>query len=278
MTATRAFGGIGQAFQSRNYRIYWWGHLNLTLGAWVYRIAVAWITWELTKSTAWLGVMAAGTMIPVLLLSPLGGVTADRFGHRAQLMAAILVHAIGGGAIVALMAAGALTIKLLFALTLVQGLARAFSIPSRNALVPLLVPRPILPSAIGVGSATYHGANFTGPALGGALIALLGPGYAIMYYTLGAVVAAVSLLYLTIEPPPLRARRRSSLSNDFMVGFRYTLRHRGIRMTILMVALIALFIQPYLEMLAGVAELVHGMGKDGLALLATASGAGAMSG
>ncbi len=278
MTATRAFGGIGQAFQSRNYRIYWWGHLNLTLGAWVYRIAVAWITWELTKSTAWLGAMAAGTMIPVLLFSPLGGVTADRFGHRAQLMTAILLHAVGGGAIVALMASGGLTIELLFALTLVQGFSRAFSIPSRNALVPVLVPREVLPSAIGVNSATYHGANFTGPALGGALIALLGAEYAVIYYTLGAVVAAFSLLFLSIEAAPARNQKRPSLINDFMVGFRYTVRHRGIRMTILMVALIALFIQPYLEMLAGVAELVHGMGEDGLAMLATASGAGAMSG
>ncbi|MEE2760663.1 MAG: hypothetical protein VYE18_04385 [Pseudomonadota bacterium] len=39
--------------------------MNLGLGAWVYRIAVAWITWELTKSTAWLGAMAAGTVIPL---------------------------------------------------------------------------------------------------------------------------------------------------------------------------------------------------------------------
>ena len=90
MTASWAFGGIGQAFQSRNYRIYWWGHLNLTLGVWVYHVAVAWITWELTKTTTWLGAMTAGTMIPVLLLSPLGGVTADRFGHHTQLMAGSL--------------------------------------------------------------------------------------------------------------------------------------------------------------------------------------------
>ena len=127
-------------------------------------------------------------------------------------------------------------------------------------------------------SATYHGANFTGPALGGALVATLGVEAAVLYFTVGGVIAVLSLPFLKLAPKLPGMERRVGLLNDLVVGFSYTIHHGGIRMMILMVGIIALFIQPYLEMLAGVAELVHGMGRDGLAFLATASGGGAMSG
>ncbi len=278
MTASPLLGGIGRAFSSRNYRIYWWGHLNLTLGSWVYRLAVAWIAWELTESLAWLGAMGAAAMIPVLVFCPIGGVTTDRWSHRGQLMVSIAIIAVGSFALLALLLSDTLTIEWLFGLTMLQGLSRAFSIPSRNALVPALVSRDVLPSAIGVNSATYHGANFTGPALGGALIAMLGVEAAVLYYALGGVIAVLSLPPLRLAPSPPRPERRASLIEDLVTGFNYTIRHGGIRMMILMVGIIALFIQPYLEMLAGVADLVHGMGKEGLAMLASASGGGSMVG
>jgi len=79
MASAAGFGGIAKAFESRNFRVYWVGNFTHTITVWVNRMAIAWLTWELTHSPAWLGVMAAANMLPTIFLGPLGGVTADRF-------------------------------------------------------------------------------------------------------------------------------------------------------------------------------------------------------
>ena len=52
------FGGIGRALSHRDYCIYWTSNGINTIGRWMYRIAVGWLTWELTESTTWLGIIA----------------------------------------------------------------------------------------------------------------------------------------------------------------------------------------------------------------------------
>ena len=58
------FGGIGPALSNRDYRYYWIGQSIATIGRWMYRMAVGWLTWELTKSTSWLGIIAFADASP----------------------------------------------------------------------------------------------------------------------------------------------------------------------------------------------------------------------
>jgi len=272
-----SLGGIGTAFQSRNFKIFWWGQINLTLGAWVYRLAVAWIVWELTHSTAWLGIAAAAQMVPILLFCPIAGVCADRYGHLRQLILSIAATGISGFALGALAWLDALTIEWIVALCALNGCSRAFSIPARQALLPALVEPKILPAAVGFNSASYYGSNFVGPAIGGALISGWGVGYALAYFGVGSLIAVAALPFMKIARHPARGIRTSFLQ-DLTEGVRYASHHKGIRLMILMVAVMALFVQPTLDMLAGVAAKVLFMGEDGLALLATTFGCGAMCG
>lgn len=279
MALAFSLGGIGTAFQSRNFKIFWWGQLNLSLGAWVYRLAVAYMIWDLTHSTAWLGIAAAAQMVPILLLCPFGGVCADRYGHLRQLILSIAATGISGFAL-GLMAwfyAG-ITPEWIVALSALNGCSRAFSISSRQALLPALVERGSLPAAVGFNSATYYAANFAGPALGWFFIEYFGVGAALSYFGIGAFIAVVTLPMLKPERPPARTGARTNFLQDLAEGLRYALHHKGIRLMILMVAVMALFVQPALDMLAGVAAQVLQMGEGGLAKLATAFGCGAMSG
>jgi len=277
MALAFSLGGIGTAFQSRNFKIFWWGQLNLSLGAWVYRLAVAYIVWELTHSTAWLGIAAAAQMVPILLLCPIAGVCADRYGHLRQLVLSIAATGISGFALGAMAWFEAMTIEWIVALCALNGCSRAFSIPSRQALLPALVEPGTLPAAVGFNSATYYAANFAGPALGWFFIEYFGVGAALSYFGVGAFIAVFTLPMLRPERPPARTARTNFLQ-DLAEGMRYAGSHRGIRLMILMVAVMALFVQPALDMLAGVAADVLAMGEGGLAKLATAFGCGAMSG
>ena len=147
-------GGIGAAFQSRNYKIYWWGTLPHSLGAWVYRLAIAWLTWELTGSPLWLGLIAFAHMLPVLTLCPLAGATADRYGHKVQLMLAISLTAVEVLVLAILVMSDLMNTEILFVLAFINGTGRTFAMPSRQAFVVQLVEPRHMSAAIGVGLAS----------------------------------------------------------------------------------------------------------------------------
>ena len=277
MAISLSLGGLAHAFASRNYRLFWIGQMFGNVGAWVYRLATAWLAWELTHSTAWLGLVASGAMLPALFLAPLAGTTSDRYGHRRQLVIS------STGTLTATLLAGictvsgVMTIEILFALALMQGLSRAFNVPARNSLVPSLVPPEHFSAAIGVNSATYQGGNFIGPAIGGVLIASYGVAICFFLYSCGIAVAITTLLMLKIAPRPKREGRKRSLIGDLADGLAYTAHHKGIRAVISMTAISALLVAPVQEMFAGVSDLVFGLGATGLATLASSAGLGAMS-
>ena len=71
-------GNIARAFAHRNYLIYVSGNSISLIGWWLERVAVGWLTWTLTRSGAWLGLISLADFLPVLFLAPFAGVLADR--------------------------------------------------------------------------------------------------------------------------------------------------------------------------------------------------------
>lgn len=270
--------GIKDAFRSRNFRIYWVGNLTHVITVWINRLAVGWITWELTGSGTWLGAMAAASMLPSVIFGPIGGVTADRFGHRRQLCIATYI-----GAVIALAAAifvvtDSIFVELLFALTLLSGVSRAFNVPARQAMVYALVERKYLSSAMGIQTSTFHGGNFVGPALGGLVVAQFGVAPAFFAYAAGEAIAATSFLMLRFAPGEDRGGSKDGIFRGLIIGARYTASHRGILSLLAVTAIVAMLLQPYIDMLPGFAAKVFDRGADGLGLLSASTGAGAMAG
>src|SRR5438105_12484339 len=72
------FGNVSRAFAHRNYRVYVSGNSISLIGWWLQRVAVGWLTWTLTHSGTWLGLVSLADLLPVLVLSPVAGVLADR--------------------------------------------------------------------------------------------------------------------------------------------------------------------------------------------------------
>lgn len=277
MAVGGGFGGIAKAFESRNFRVYWVGNFTHTITVWVNRMALAWLTWELTHSPAWLGIMAAANMLPTIVLGPVGGVTADRFGHRFQLATATYAGGVLALLMAILVALDAINIHWLAVLVLISGMIRSFNVPARTALVSNLVERQYLSSAIGINSASFHGGNFIGPVIGGLLINYFGISLAFFAYAAGEFIAATSFLLLKLEPTN-RSQRKFRLLSDLIVGFRYTWNHAGIFSVLSLSMVTALFIHPYIEMLPAFVTKVYQMDAAGLAYLTASTGGGAMIG
>jgi MFS family permease len=138
-------GNVVQAFAHRNYRIYAAGNAFSLIGVWMQRVAVGWLAWTLTHSGAWLGIMSMAEFFPVVFLSPLAGALADRRDRVGIIRVTQIAGSVEAILLAVLVHTDAITIELLFALTLLLGVFNAIAQPSRLALIPTLVDRPALP-------------------------------------------------------------------------------------------------------------------------------------
>jgi len=145
-------GGLGkivQAFTHRNYRIYAAGNAVSLTGVWMQRVAVGWLAWSLTHSGTWLGIVSMAEFFPVVFLSPLAGALADRRDRVGIIRVTQIAGSIEASLLAVLVYTGAITIELLFGLTLLLGIFNAVAQPSRLALIPTLVDRAGTAFAVG---------------------------------------------------------------------------------------------------------------------------------
>src|SRR5688572_7347370 len=81
MPSRPGFGRILRTLNHRNFRIYVSGNAVSLIGSWMQRIAVGWLTWQLTESGFWLGLVSCADLLPAVLVGPIGGVLADRLNR-----------------------------------------------------------------------------------------------------------------------------------------------------------------------------------------------------
>ncbi len=181
---------------------------------------VAWQVYELTGSALQLGLVGLARFLPSLALSLVSGAVVDTYDRRAVLMAAQSVPLLATVAMLVAMATQSVSIAVVYGLVAAVGVASAFDGPARQVLLPMTVPRNLFSKAITVNSTLQSFASVTGPALGGALIAWQGIGFA--YATHGAllVVAIAALTKLNLPTPPVRSRAGVHL-NAIKEGLAY---------------------------------------------------------
>jgi predicted MFS family arabinose efflux permease len=272
-----ALSTLRRALSEPNCRIFFGGSLLAWTGMWMQRVAVGWIAWELTGSTFWIGVVAFADLFPAVVISPIAGAMADRV-DRLKLTIATQLAAIAQAIVLGtLAAAGLLTVEILVVLELALGTAQSFAQPARQSMIPALVPRDLLASAVALNSLTFNLARVIGPAVAGVLIVAIGPVPTVIANALAYTFATASLLLLTLDPRERIGHAPTrSLWAETLEGFQYAARHPGIGPLFLYAGTLGLLVRPFQELLPGYADQVFGRGADGLALLTGAIGAGAL--
>ncbi len=167
------------------------GRFLAAMGVWSERIAIGWLIWERTGSTALLGLAAFLKLGPAIVLSPIGGMMADRMGSVGLLRRCYALNA----ALALVLAASAvhLPLALVLALTAALGCVQAVAAAPIKSVVPQIVRREDLAVAFPVSSATFNLAAFVGPAAAGVAIATLGLWAAFSVSVLGATIFFVVL-------------------------------------------------------------------------------------
>jgi MFS family permease len=216
-------GGMFAALAQRNYRIYLSGSFVSNIGTWMQRVAQDWLVLELSAgSAAAVGITTGLQFLPMLLLSPFGGLIADRFDKRMVLKITQLWLAICAATLGLLAITGVAVTWHVYLLALLFGIGTAFDNPTRQAFVPEVVGAEQLPNAIGLNSATFHAARIVGPALAGLVIATAGSGWAILSnsVTYAAFVAGLLLIDARRLKPSPRVERGKRQIRDALAYVR----------------------------------------------------------
>lgn len=269
---------IAETLRSPNYGSYVVGNGISLIGTWMQRIAIGWLTWELTGSPLWLGVIAFADLFPAVVFGPIGGAVADRHSRLKLVQVTQSLSCLQATVLFILAATDSIDVIGLALLSLFLGTVTALNQPARLALIPSLVGPEHLNSAIGINSVIFNLARFVGPAISGVIIA---GGHVSWVFALNALsfaffVVVLLRLQLTEPPPPVRKRKR--FSADLADGILYAARDP--RMSVLLILLIVIGIgaRPLVELLPGITSAVFKGGPQTLALFTSTFGIGAIAG
>jgi MFS family permease len=260
-------------FRHRPFALFWFARGCASIAFQVQGVAVGWQIYSLTGSPFYLGLVGLAQFLPMFLLTLAVGHVADRYDRRIVVRVCQIVEGVATGALASGGILGWQSKEAILATVFVIGAARAFEGPTMHALVPGLVPGPLIPRAVALSSSANQTATILGPALGGLLYAA-GPTAA---YGMASVLffCASALIALIRIERPSSGREPVSLRSLF-AGISFIRRHR--------VILGAISLDLFAVLLGGATALLPVYARDilvtgpwGLGLLRSAPAAGALA-
>ena len=275
MNISFLFGGIARALSTPGYRNFWAGNAISNIGRWAHRVAIGWLTWELTESEAWLGIVAFADLFPTAVIPIFAGVFADRIGLVRLMRYTATGSCLAAALFAGLVAADQITIAAIVALSALIGILEAGSGPSRITIVSHLVPREDISAAVALNTATFNLARLIGPAIAGVLIIWTNVATAIAFNALSYALFLLVLIRLPEAPNPRAGGAHRNMLGEIGEALGYMARHPGIRIIMIMIVASALLIRPVIELMPGFAVEVFGRGPGGLSTLLSSMGFGA---
>jgi len=269
---------VPPALKHRNFALLWTGLLISMVGSQMQQWALFWHISQLSKDPIAVSVVGAVRFVAVFCFSLFGGLVADRYNRRNILFftqsTALLVALILG----VLTLTGTIQLWHIYLLTGIQAISMAFDLPARQALVPNLVPRDILPSAFSLQSIAFNTGAIVGPALSGVVIGYLGQEAAYFINALSFLAVIVALLLLRgvhHQKSEIRTGLRAALS-DIRDGIQF-IRHQPLILSSMILDFVATFFSSANTLLPYFSQSVLHVGEVAYGWLAAAQSIGAVT-
>ena len=215
--------------RERDFRLLFASRCVSLLGDGAFLVAMAWEAYTLSNVPTALALLGIAMTVPLIGLLLFGGVVSDRHARRQVMLIADLARAVLLAVLGALAASGSLRLWQMMAIVAIYGGAQAFFDPASDAILPQLVPESRLGEANALEQVFRPLAlRLVGPALGGVLVGVLGPGSAFLADAATFLVsaAALSLISARASASPLRTDvtlvRATAQARE---GFSYVRRH-----------------------------------------------------
>ena len=260
------------------FRRYIIGSAISDTGTWTQVMAQAWVMTTLTTSALMLGIVNLCSGLPMLALTMVGGSVADRYDKRKILLITQYLQ-IGIAVSVGLLIwSGHIAIWQVFIFAAIHGVSNSFEMPTLSALVPELVERDEIQSAISLDRSVFHGSRMVGFSLAGILIKAWGMASAFFVNALSFVALIIAILSL---PPRRRgsAEEEEKRASGIKEGFRYIAKDRPSLAMVMLIATQSVCIFPIITVMMPLyGRIVLHLGADRVGLLMGASAIGSVVG
>ncbi len=266
------------AFQSRNYRLYFSGQSVSLMGTWMQRTAVYWIVYVQTHSVFMLGVAAFCIQFPSFLFSLIGGSVADRYDKYKVLLVTQIASMLQAIALTLLVFFTKYTVFEILALSTLLGFINAFDVPARQSLVHYMVDnKEHLGNAIALNSSMANLARLIGPAVSGIVLEKLGAGVCFLMNSVSFLAVIGSLLMMRL-PDNIPQNKTKKVMEGLKEGLSYLKVTPSIGYVVILMALSGLLVLPYVTMLPVIAKETLGGSASTYGYLNSFIGIGAITG
>jgi len=228
-----------RAFRHRDFRIMWLGACASTIGTFVQQFAQSWLVYDLTKDPFYLGLDLFLGQLPIILLSLIGGVFADRMDRRKMLLSSQYIQMICAFVLAALFFTHTVKVWEILFLSFVVGLGQSFGGPAYSALLPTLVPAEDLANAIAMNSIQFNLARVLGPAIGGLAYATLGATWCFTLNGVSYLAVIASLLMIQVNFVPQKSKE--AILKSMKQGIAFIREREGLSALVLLAFLTTLF-------------------------------------
>jgi MFS family permease len=272
------FRRIAAALTYRDFRVLWFGAFTSTIGTWMQKVAQSWLVLTISGSSSafFLGLDSFLGELPILLLTLVGGVVADRYDRKRLLLSSQYIQMTAAFTLAALVYWDVVRIWHVLTLSVITGLAQAFGGPAYQSLLPSLVGKNDVPNAIAFNSIQFNLARVIGPLLAGAALAAFGmvACFGLNGLSFLAVIVAILMLHVRHIPPTAKTRMHHELKS----GFEYARAHPAL-LSLAVLGFSATFLGgPLLTFLPLFAQNVFHGGVTQYTHLMSFAGAGAVTG
>lgn len=266
--------------RNRNFALLWGSSLVSNIGTWMQTVAVGALVTERTGQARWTALVAVAAFLPIGLLAPVGGAVADRTDRRRWLLLGSLMETALAAGLTALSATGRASPGLVTLVVFAGGCMAALFYPVQQSLVPDLVGQENVLAASSLSMAQYNLGRVVGPALAAVVIAL--GSFTLAFAVNAASFLAVTVAVVVLRVPPRPVAEHDGIWASIKEGARVAWGEPGCRTAIVLIALAAFLVSPFIALIPAKAALIAGGGDKATAAatgaLTTAQGVGAVAG
>ncbi len=253
----------------------------MTLAQYAMLLVIGWQAYNLARDSGMNIAEGSGTLaligllqfLPLFFLTPFSGLAADRFDRRSLGLLTVILQLGCAVALAWFSWIDGVSLSLLFGISIVLGVARAFAGPALSSLAPNLVPKAILPTAIALSSISWQAGALVGPAIGAVPYAFE-PALPYVIATALFAVSALALLQVGKVPQPVMRKDQRPIG-AIIDGLRYVVKNKMVLSTITL-DLFAVFLAGANAMIPVFARDILQTDEFGLGMLASATPAGAL--
>ncbi|MEX1993145.1 MAG: MFS transporter [Steroidobacteraceae bacterium] len=262
---------LGRLLAHGAFARYLWARIAVSVAVQMQTVAVGWQIYSITKDPLDLGLIGLSQFLPFVLLVLPAGQAADRRNRARILSACYALEFLCAALLLAFTLSGLTVVWPVFAVMVLFGMARAFSMPAGQAILPNLVPPELFSRAVAVQSSTWQLSTIVGPAVGG-FVYLLGP--EAVYGSVAALLVAAFVLMIGLRAPAQAPSLEPDSWHTLLEGLRFVWQ-RKIILGAVSLDLFAVLFGGAVALLPAYASDILDIGPAGFGWLRAAPGIGA---